>query len=247
MDAFLSIWVTPDTGLILVVILFAVVVRAIVGFGDVLLSVPVLLLFSSPLLVVPLMGLVGATNALLMLLRERPSVQWRPVRFMLMASVFGVPVGVMLLRWLPASLINLVLGLGIIAFCIWSLLGRKTVRLDSPLWAWPFGFGAGVMGGAVTATGPPVVLYSTTQGWKPEESRATMQGFFLPNGLFILVSHWFADLWTKEVMVLYLATIPVCLVAIPMGAALGTRLSPARFEQITMLILLGAGALLVAN
>ena len=197
MDALLSVWMTPDTGLLLLVIFGAVVVRAAFGFGDVLVSVPILLLFSSPLLVVPLMGMVGATNALLMLLRERPSVQWKPVRFMLMASVFGVPVGVMVLRWLPAPQINLGLGLGIIAFCVWSLLGRKTVRLHSPMWAWPFGFGAGVMGGAVTATGPPVVLYSTTQGWSPEESRATMQGFFLPNGLLILISHWFADLWSS--------------------------------------------------
>ncbi len=247
MDALLAVWMTPDTATMLLVIFAAVVVRAAFGFGDVLVSVPILLLFSSPLLVVPLMGMVGATNALLMLVRERPSVQWKPVRFMLMASVLGVPVGVMMLQWLPASQINVGLGLGIIAFCVWSLLGRKTVHLPSPLWAWPFGFGAGVMGGAVTATGPPVVLYSTTQGWSPEESRATMQGFFLPNGIFILISHWFADLWTSEVLALYLATIPVCLIAIPLGSALARRLSPIRFEQLTMVVLLGAGTLLVLN
>ena len=247
MESFFTALMTADAGLMLLVIFCAVIVRAAVGFGDVLVSVPILMLFVSPIIVVPLMGMVGATNALLMLLRERPSVQWKPVRFMLMASILGVPVGVLMLQWLSESQINLGLGMLVIVFCVWSLMGRKTIHLESPLWAWPFGFGAGVMGGAVTATGPPVVLYSTTQGWNPEESRATMQGFFLPNGVFILVSHWIAGLWTKEVWTLYLATIPVCLLAIPLGSAMAKGLSAQRFEQLTMLVLLGAGTLLVLN
>ena len=55
MDALLTVWMTPDTATMLLVIFLAVVVRAAFGFGDVLVSVPILLLFSSPLLVVPLM------------------------------------------------------------------------------------------------------------------------------------------------------------------------------------------------
>ena len=191
------------------------------------------------------MGLVGATNALLILLRERNAVKWRPVRYLLMASLVGVPIGAAMLKWLPESTINFSLGLMLVGFCVWSLLGRKSVELKSPMWAWPFGFGAGVMGGAVTATGPPVVVYSTTQGWAPDESRATMQGFFFPNGLFILVSHWLAGLWTPEVMRTYALTVPVCLLAVPIGGAIAAKMSRQRFELFTMMVLLGTGLLLV--
>ena len=103
MESFFTALMTADAGLMLLVIFCAVIVRAAVGFGDVLVSVPILMLFVSPIIVVPLMGMVGATNALLMLLRERPSVQWKPVRFMLMASILGVPVGVLMLQWLSES------------------------------------------------------------------------------------------------------------------------------------------------
>ena len=98
------------------VVFGAVMVRAAFGFGDVLVSVPILVLFVSPKLVIPLMGMVGATNALIMLLRERPSVQWRPVRYLLMASFVGVPVGVLLLKLLPESTINFGLGVLLVAF-----------------------------------------------------------------------------------------------------------------------------------
>ena len=247
MEPIVALMGVPETWMLLLVVFGAVLVRAAFGFGDVLVSVPILVLFVSPKLVIPLMGMVGATNALIMLLRDRPSVQWRPVRYLLMASLVGIPLGVMMLKWLPETTINRGLGLLLVAFCVWSLFGRKSVRLQSPLWAWPFGFGAGVMGGAVTATGPPIVLYSTTQGWTPEESRATMQGFFLPNSVFILVSHWAAGMWTSEVLYTYALTLPICLLAIPIGAAMALRLSRHRFELLTMVVLLGAGLLLVVN
>ena len=247
MDAFIATALDPMTALIVGVVFCAVVVRAAFGFGDVLVSVPILVLVVDPRLVIPLMGLVGATNALLLLLRERTAVQWKPVRFLLMASVVGVPIGAWLLTWVDARSINLALGVTLIMFCGWSLRGRSMPRLTSPMWAFPFGFGAGLMGGAVTATGPPIVVYSTTQEWKPEERRATMQGFFLPNGLFVLVSHFVADLWTPQVLHTYALTIPVCICALPVGAALASRWSQARFERLTLIVLLGTGVLLLVS
>ena len=94
-----------------------------------LVSVPILSLVVGPRLVVPLMGPVGATNALFLLLAERRSVHWRPVRFLLMASVLGVPIGVALLGWLPEATINAGLGGILVVFCLWSLSGRRALRL----------------------------------------------------------------------------------------------------------------------
>ena len=247
MDALLATATDPITQTILLVIGLAAIVRAAFGFGDVLVSVPILTLFVSPRMVVPLMGLVGVTNALLLLVRERSAVQWRPVRYLLMASVIGVPLGVGLLTWLPERTINLGLGVILVVFCGWSLAGRRSVHLTRPIWAWPFGFAAGVMGGAVTATGPPIVMYSTTQDWAPDQRRATMQGFFLPNGIFILISHGLAGLWTPEVLETFVLAVPVCLLALPVGAFVATKLSRARFEFFTFLVLLATGVLLLTR
>jgi uncharacterized membrane protein YfcA len=164
-----------------------------------------------------------------------------------MASVVGIPLGVLALKWLPERWIALALGLLLVGFCTWSLAGRRTIRLTSPRWAWPFGFVAGCMGGAVTATGPPIVIYATTQDWSPAETRGTMQGFFLPNGAVILLAHALAGLWTPAVWQTYLCTLPVLLVALPIGGALAGRLSAARFEQLTFVVLLGTGILLLVS
>ena len=92
-DAIAAVALAPDTPLVLGVILAAIIIRAIFGVGDVLVSVPILTLIIGPRQAVPIMGLVGATNALIILLKERRGVHWRPVRYLLMASVVGIPLG----------------------------------------------------------------------------------------------------------------------------------------------------------
>jgi len=42
----------------------------------------------------------------------------------------------------------------------------------------PFGFLAGILGGAYNANGPPIVIYGVMRGWKKEAFRASLQGFF---------------------------------------------------------------------
>jgi len=244
-DAIAAVALAPDTPMVLGVILAAIIIRAIFGFGDVLVSVPILTLIIGPRQAVPIMGLVGATNALIILLKERRGVHWRPVRYLLMASVVGIPLGAWSLAVLPERWIAVALGLVLVGYCLWALMGQRVIRLESPRWAWPFGFGAGLMGGAVAATGPPIVVYSTTQGWSPSEMRATMQGFFLPNGLFIIVSHLVGGLWTPTVIATYVLTLPLILVGLPVGARIGGRISAPRFEQLTQVVLLGTGLLLL--
>ncbi len=246
-EAILQVAQASHMPVVLGVIFMAVIIRAIFGFGDVLVSVPILTLIIGPREAVPLMGLVGATNALIILIRERRGVHWRPVRYLLMASVVGIPLGAWSLAVLPERWIAVALGLVLIGYCTWALAGRRVVRLHSPRWAWPFGFGAGLMGGAVAATGPPIVVYSSTQGWSPAEMRATMQGFFLPNGILILGSHLVGGLWTPSILATYVLTLPLIAVALPLGARLGGRLSAPRFEQLTLLLLLGTGLLLLVS
>ncbi len=74
LDGVIATLQAPQTPGVLLVVFFAVFVRAIFGFGDVLVSVPILTLMVGPRMAVPLMGMVGATNALLILLRERSAV-----------------------------------------------------------------------------------------------------------------------------------------------------------------------------
>jgi uncharacterized membrane protein YfcA len=103
------------------------------------------------------------------------------------------------------------------------------------------------MGGAVAATGPPIVVYSSTQGWTPSQMRATLQGFFLPNGIFIIISHFMGRVNTSSVLCTEVFTLPLIAVGLPIGAEFGGRISAPRFEQLTQVVLLGTGVLLLVS
>ena len=87
-----------------------------------------------------------------------------------------------------------VLGLVIISFSAYSLLSRREHDLKNDSWAWLFGFGAGVLGGAYGMNGPPLVIYGSLRKWPPERFRATLQGYFLPASLIGMLGYWIAGL-----------------------------------------------------
>ena len=78
-------------------------------------------------------------------------------------------------------------------------------------------------------------------------STLAVPGLGVPNGLFVLVSHAVAGLWTPEVLRTYALTVPVCLLALPVGAALAARMSRERFERFTLVVLLATGVLLLLD
>lgn len=119
------------------------------------------------------------------------------------------------------------------------------LREGEKCWAYLFGFVAGVLGGAYNTNGPPVVIYGALNRWPPERFRATLQGYFLPTGLFILVGHGLGGLWTAQVLRLYALALPVVLIAILLGGKLNRRISPGRFEKFIYMTLVGLGLLLL--
>jgi len=78
-----------------------------------------------------------------------------------LCSLFGIPVGLLLLTSIHQQAVKIVLAICIIVFSIYSLVGRRPPELKNDSWAWLFGCGfvAGVIGGAFGMNGPPLVIY----------------------------------------------------------------------------------------
>src|SRR5262249_52824983 len=136
----------------------------------------------------------------------------------------------------------------IIAFSAYSLLGGKHRQLKDDRFAWLFGFGAGVLGGAYGMNGPPLVLYGSLRRWPPQHFRATLQGYFLPASLAGLCGYWLAGMWTPAVSRFYVLSLPFILIATLLGRAINARMGAQRFLLYVhgSLICIGAVLLLQA-
>jgi len=237
----------PDLIIVLAVIFIAIFIRSVFGFGDALLAMPLLTLCCGLEFATPLMAMVGFTIASLILISDYRKVVIRTVTRLIISSVIGIPIGIFFLTSLNENLVKIILAVLIILFSLYRILGWQLRNQISQNWSWLFGFIAGVLGGAYNTNGPPVIIYGTLSAWKPGQFRATLQGYFLPTGVFILAGHALSGLWTREVVTGYLYSIPVILIAYFCGKLLLRKISPNRFYSWVYILLLCLGGYLLLD
>ena len=231
--------------LLTALILFAAtLISSTFGFGNALFAMPLLTLLLGLQTAIPLFGLVGPTIATVILARNWQRVEFASSWRLVCTTLMGIPIGVLLVKVLPGTLITRPLGIFMIAFGLYRLANLQLVKLDSALWAFPFGFVAGILGGAYNTNGPLIVVYGEMRRWLPAQFRATLQSYFMPTGLGIVVSHAVAGLWNLKIFQLYGLSLPGILVAIAIGGWINQQLPVERFQVLLSGLLIIFGMLL---
>jgi len=232
---------------ILVVLFVATLVRSVFGFGEALVAVPLLALFVPVDVAAPVAALISITVAALVLAQDWSKVHVRSAGWLVLSTVVGLPLGLLLLTRAPESAVKAVLAVSIVGFSLYSLIGRRPIALKNDRWAWLFGLGAGVFGGAYGMNGPPLVVYGTLRGWSPQHFRATLQGYFLPASIMVMAGYWIAGLWTSTVMRYYLLSLPATAAAVLIGRVFNRRLDGSRFLLYVHMGLTAIGLALLAQ
>jgi hypothetical protein len=222
-------------------------VHGLAGFGIGLVSLAFLPFVMSPVTAVVLMTVYAVMFSLGMLVPLRREVELRALVLLGAGTVLGTPLGVWILAALPATILTRLIGLALIAIVALEWLGFYPQRLAGRRWALGAGMVAGVAGGAVGTPGPPVILYTASQGWSPRAVKATLQAFFLVNQSVILAGYWWAGLLTAEVARATVVFFAPAALALVLGVALFNRVDQPRFRRIVFGVLFVSGVALLAG
>lgn len=237
----------PSAPAVVGIVFLATVVRSTFGFGEALVAVPLLALVIPVRVAVPLATLLSVTVAGLILAQDWRHVHARSAWRLILPTLLGIPLGLLALTGLPAGGVKAAMAVVIIAFSGFCLVGRWKPRLPDDRYAWAFGFGAGVLGGAYGMNGPPLVVYATLRGWTPGHFRATLQGYFLPASGAGLLGFWLAGLWVPEVTRYYLLALAPAVAAVVLGRVINRRMHPEAFVRYVHVGLIGIGVLLLVQ
>lgn len=229
------------------VLLFATFVRSAFGFGEALIAVPLLALVMPVDIAAPVAVLASITIAAVIVVQDWRSIHLRSVARLVLATVAGAPLGLLVLTTTPETIVKASLGVIIIVFSTYSLARTTRIGLTDDRFAWPFGFAAGILGGAYGMNGPPLVVFGTLRGWSPQHFRATLQGYFLPASVIVMAGYWATGLWTPSVTSRYLQSLPWILVAVFLGRFVNRRLEGGLFLRIVHGGLIVIGTVLVAQ
>ena len=222
----------------------ATLISATFGFGAALVAMPLLTIAVGLQTAIPLFGLMAATITLIIASLSWRQMQWSSVWRLVTASCLGIPIGLLGVRFIPEAIVLRGVGTVLISFGLFRLVQLPLPRLKHPNWAFGFGFLAGVLGGAYNTAGPPVLIYGSACQWSPQKFRATLQGYFCPTAIGIMISHGLSGLWTMAIAQLYFMALPGALGGLVLGNWIHQRLPQRSFQTLVSALVISLGSLL---
>lgn len=231
--------------LIAAVVFVGCFTQSLTGFGVALVMMAVLPSIIGLQFAAPLVALVGMILEMLMLLRYRATLQFKSIAGMLVASVVAIPFGVLYFRRLDEGIALFVLGLVIISYALYALIGFRLPQLKHPGWAWAFGFLGGLLGGAYNTAGPPVVVYGNCRRWLPQEFKSNLTGYFIVGSLVVVSTHWASGNFTSGVWSNFLISLPPLFLGFFLGQGMDKWINPELFRRIVLVLLIVLGARLM--
>ena len=231
--------------LVALIIFLAVFVQSSTGFGFALVSMPLLVGFLGIQVSAPLVALLASVSEIFILMRYRHSLNLRVVVQLTVAAVIAIPLGVIALRHIDAAVVTTALGVLLVGYAVYALFSPRLPQLSGHIWAYGFGFIAGLLGGAYNTPGPPVIIFGNCRGWPPNEFKGNLQGFFLVNSFVVVAVHAFSGNFNSGVWENALLAVPGLIAGLIAGFLLSKRINADLFRKIVLVLLLVLGLRLI--
>ena len=228
---------TPLVAEISAIIFIATTFRTTFGFGEALISVPLLALFLPMQAAAPIAVFASIIVAAVSVILDWRHIQFRGASRLIISTLFGLPAGILILKIAPEGIIKGILAGVLILFSGYSLLSSNRFSLADDRFAWIFGVCAGLCGGSYGMNGPPLAIYGSLRRWPPEKFRATLQAYFLVASSLAMCGYWLSGFCSaKENHFFLWALAPAC-GGILLGRQIG-RQSGERFYRLLHIFLL---------
>ena len=229
------------------VIALASFVLGLVGFGNGLVAMALLPFLMSPVTAIAVLTIYTIIFSMVIFVPLRRHLLAGPVMDMLAGTVLGAPVGVWILSLVPIAALNRLIGGTLVVVVLLEWAGLNPQRLGGRGWRVGAGVLAGVAGAAVGTPGPPVILYSATQGWSPRTIKANLQAFFVVNQTVILAGYWWIGVLDGQVWRLAASFALPAAGGTALGMLLFSYVDHRHFRRIVFAVLLVAGILLIVR
>jgi len=227
--------------------LLAGIVTGLTGFGLALISTPILLFVYEPRTVVVLTAIFSIFINSAVVWDSWQEARRRLALALLIPAIFGIVLGVEVLRVINPDYVRL--GVGVIVIFSALLLVRD-IRLPGAGTRWGTlvaGSASGALSTSTGLAGPPIVLLLASRGLPKHEFRGTSALYFLPMSVVGLAVLAFRGLVETSELPLGLLLVPAAIVGKAVGTALLKRVSERAFRAVTLGLVILTGTLGVAT
>jgi uncharacterized membrane protein YfcA len=225
----------------------AALVAGMAGFAFGLVAAAVWLHVLTPLQTTSLIVTFGLVVQGYAVWKLRRALKFARLLPFLLGGLVGLPLGVELLRWLPAAEVRIAVGTFLVLFSLYSL-ARPQLRAitgGGRLADGGVGVASGIVGGLTGFGGILPTIWSGLRGWPKDEQRAVFQ----PTGVAIFLGTALClggtGAISADTVRLFLIGLPALLAGSWLGLRLYGRLDEAGFRRLVLVLLLASGLALV--
>jgi uncharacterized membrane protein YfcA len=223
-----------------VVIALGSLVQGTLGSGSALVAVPLALLFLPKEAVVSSMLVIGLGLNGFLSVRIKQPISYRQVLFLFLASLFGMPLGVWILRAIPLPTMQVFVGCLVVVFTFLLQWGKLRLPQRAVLTGMA-GFFSGLLDTSTSMSGPPVLILLAGQGLPKDQFRRTLVSFFLVSDLVAVLMLVASGVVTLQRISYGLVAIPFAFLGGYAGDRLSTRLPERSFRALVLAVLFLVG------
>jgi uncharacterized membrane protein YfcA len=201
-------------------------------------------------MVPPLVALASVAGQIVGFVTVRKAFDWTRVMPFLIGAAVGIPLGVAALAAVSPFWLKMSAGAFLVVYSAYQLLARR--RREIGAWGGPgadgvIGIGGGFLGGFAGLSAPLPVMWLQLRGGSTDSQRAIYQPFNLIVLSLASAGMAVGGQITAPVLWVTLFSLPATLAGAWIGARLYGAVSARTFQRLVLLLLLGSGAILVAQ
>lgn len=239
-----EIW--PDVRLAEILLVCAVsfvagVVRGFSGFGSALMMVPVMAAVFDPRVAIPAATAVHLITSIQLIPEAVRDCDWGRVVPLSVAGCIAIPLGAWFLVTQDPGLLRRIIAILVIVFAVLMLRGW---RYHGRTRGWQMavaGSVGGLITGAATIGGPPVVIFLMAGPYRASENRAAIMLYFMFVQSTAMIMYWIGGILVWQVVGVTLLVTPALMIGTFIGQRMFRHASEEGFRRFALGFLLVIG------
>lgn len=224
------------------------IVSGVSGIGGTMIAVPIAAIFIPIQEIIPLACILNVVMdgciATMHFRHCRITALWP----LLAGSLPGAIVGIYILQHVPSAILQGTVGALLLYYVYW----QHTFRVEkhhNESWSRgsAAGFGAGLLGTAISFDGPPIGAYGLYVGWPPRAFLGTIGVFFVIRASLTCMLQASARLYTPAVLEYALYGIPATALGTLLAFPITKHINQQSFRQILIAVIAVAGLACLAR
>ncbi|MGK7862171.1 sulfite exporter TauE/SafE family protein [Falsiroseomonas sp. E2-1-a4] len=175
-----------------------------------------------------------------------PAVRWQVLRPYIIGGLLGTPIGVLVLARVDSGAITAGVGLLLVAYSAWALVGIARGRAAGALRAGAqadagVGFASGILGGIGGFSGALPAMWGDLKGLRKDEARAIFQPFIIVMQAAAAIGLLAGGFFGQESARMLLVALPALVLGAWLGVQAYKRIPAQGFRLVLLGLLLVSG------